>query len=271
MIIKTLMENSPSQNKILVNEHGLSFYIEHGENKILFDCGASIDTYENANKMNIAIDEITHVVLSHSHYDHAYGYVTFMDKGLKAPLYVGEKFWEEKYAKVEEKYIYLGCGFSKKVVEKHGIIIKNCIDIIDLGNRSYIVGDFERRYASEKIPQRFVKQCEGKMIVDDFADEVALVVEHEKGLVIIVGCSHPGIINILKSISRRFNKSIYAVFGGTHLVEADAQRIDSTMQDMHSLGVQHVGFNHCTGERAFKENLSGIKVCSLNVGECCII
>ncbi|ONI41686.1 hypothetical protein AN639_10080 [Candidatus Epulonipiscium fishelsonii] len=268
MLIKTLIENNPSQNKSLYNEHGLSFYIEYNNLRILFDCGATKNASLNAIKMNIDLEKITHVIISHSHYDHAGGYPEFVLRGVKAPLYVGTEFWEEKYAKIDEKYVYLGVGFSQNSVED----LYECKDMIKLASGCHIIGNFELHNNKEQIPNRFVKQTKNGMIKDNFKDEIALVLEHEKGLIVIVGCSHIGILNILYSIEQRFQKPIYSVFGGTHLVEADLERTTYTIEQMKNIGVQILGCNHCTGIDAIEKlSKSDLTFFNLNVGECYIL
>ena len=86
----------------------------------------------------------------------------------------------------------------------------------------------------------------------------------------IVGCSHPGILNILTTVQKRFDKPIRAVFGGTHLVEADAGRIRATLEQMKQMGVSLIGFNHCSGEllQEIMDQETGLEHCYLGAGDC---
>ena len=74
----------------------------------------------------------------------------------------------------------------------------------------------------------------------------------EKGLVVIVGCSHVGIVNILKTISKRVNIPICAVIGGTHLIEADEFRMQKTMDAFKEMKIQLIAVSHCTGEEGIR-------------------
>ena len=94
-----------------------------------------------------------------------------------------------------------------------------------------------------------IKKGEG-YILDNFKEEVALVIDTYKGLVVLVGCSHVGIINILNSISKRLNRRIYAVLGGTHLIRCDENRINKTIEAFNELDISTIGLSHCTGEFA---------------------
>lgn len=250
IVLRTLLENNLSRNRALVAEHGLSFMVETERVKILFDCSGSSAARKNAGRMNVSLADVDYVVLSHSHYDHAGGYPGMVRHGLHAPLITGPRFFEEKYAREGEKYTYLGCGFGETFLTENGIEHRVCEECETLAEGCHVVGSFRRVYAFEKAPSRFVRQTENGMVADDFSDEVCLVLESTKGLVMIAGCSHPGILNMIVSVRERFGQPVYAVFGGSHLVEADGERLEKTMSILKDMGIVHAGFNHCTGDAA---------------------
>lgn len=252
IILRTLLENQLSHNRALTAEHGLSFLVETEGGKILFDCSAGKAARHNAGKMNVSLKDADYVVLSHSHYDHAGGYPDMVEHGVRAPLVTGPKFFEEKYAYDGGKYAYLGCGFGEDYLEKNKITHKVCEGSMTLFSGCHVVGGFVRKYEFEKIPARFVKETAAGMATDDFVDEVCLVIEGEKGLVIVAGCSHPGILNMIETVRTRFDRPVCAVFGGSHLVEADEERLSATMEILQDMGIGMAGFNHCTGDAAQK-------------------
>lgn len=271
MVLRTLLENNLSQNKALIAEHGLSFMVETENAKILFDCSAGSAARKNAKKMHVSLKDVDYVVLSHSHYDHAGGYPDMADHGVLAPLITGPNFFEEKYASEGEKYVYLGCGFGPSFLTKKSVIHRVCEGCETLSEGCYVVGGFKRIHDFEKAPARFVRQTKDGMIADDFPDEVCLVLEREKGLVMIVGCSHPGILNMIESVRERFGKPVYAVFGGSHLVEADEVRLAETMRLLKGMGIARAGFNHCTGDAAqnrLSQCKDGVMYSHLKAGDC---
>lgn len=253
--VTALMENNPSEHKLLINEHGLSFYIEASDGRFLFDCGGSRNTLYNAHKLGISLKGLDGVILSHSHYDHAAGYRDLIEEGMGSEiLYTGPHFFEKKYAKFGLKYTDLSAGFDAQFLSEHGI--KN---IVTDGPRKiseniYIISSFKRKYDFELIQDRFVRLTDKGFIKDDFADEQCLVIEHNEKLVVFVGCSHPGILNMLSHIHEHFKKPIEAVYGGTHLVEADEARISKTLSVISEFGITTCGFSHCTGKLA--ENIA---------------
>ena len=271
MILRTLLENQLSQNKALKAEHGLSFWVETEDKKILFDCSAGSAARENALKMNVDPTEADYVVLSHSHYDHAGGYPDMVAHGVCAPLITGSNFFEEKYAREGEKYVYLGCGFDETFLARNGISRRACEGCETLTKGCHVVGGFKRFYEFEKAPARFVRRTAEGMIEDDFPDEICLVLESEKGLVMIVGCSHPGILNMIESVRERFGQPVYAVFGGSHLVVADEARLAKTMKILQEMGIALAGFNHCTGDVAqscLAQSGEGTLYSHLKAGDC---
>lgn len=271
IVLRTLLENNLSKNRSLAAEHGLSFLVETERLKILFDCGAGCAARENAGKMNVSLEDVDYVVLSHSHYDHAGGYPDMVRHGVYAPLITGPEFFEEKYARDGEKYTYLGCGFGSAFLEENGIEHRVCEGCETLDEGCHVVGGFSRFHSFEKIPSRFVRKTKAGMAADDFPDEVCLVLESKKGLVLIAGCSHPGILNMIESVAERFARPVYAVFGGSHLVEADEERLAKTMRRLGELGISRAGFNHCTGDIAqsrFSQGMDGVSYSHLKAGDC---
>lgn len=271
IILRTLLENNLSRNRALIAEHGLSFLVETGGKRILFDCSAGKAARRNAEKMHVSLKDVDYVVLSHSHYDHAGGYPDMAAHGVRAPLVTGPQFFEEKYARDGDKYTYLGCGFGPEFLEKKKIRHLVCEGVLPLFDGCYAVGGFERTHAFEKPPARFVRQTGAGMVEDAFPDEVCLVIEEPKGLVVIVGCSHPGILNMIEGVRECFGQPVYAVFGGSHLVEADEVRLAETIKILGNMGISLVGFNHCTGDVA-QERMSaggcGTVYTHLKTGDC---
>lgn len=271
--IKTLLENHESENHSLLHEHGLSFFISVNGKNYLFDCGGSESFLQNAERMNVDLSNVEAVICSHSHYDHSGGFIPLVKNFPVKKLITGKGYFNEKYAFDGAKYTYLGCGFDKKFLEKHNIEHIECEKILKLEENFYIVGDFERTHNFEKIQERFVVKKGEEFVKDDFSDEISLVILGEKGISVITGCSHPGILNILTTIKKYFNKDIYAVYGGTHLVEADEERCRLTLEKMKEMGVKVLGVSHCSGDMVtdMAKEEEGFISCKLCCGDGVIV
>lgn len=253
--ITTLVENSLGENLALKNEHGLSFFIQTGEFNIIFDTGQSDNFIYNANTLNIDLSKTTHVVLSHGHYDHSGGFKSLVQTiGNSFELVISPEFFNEKYAYRDMAWQYLGNNFDKHFLHEKNIMthyIKK--DIVEIVPNIFVVRNFERSAAFEPPNERFYIHSGGKYISDCFDDEVVIVINTKKGLVVLLGCSHPGVVNILSTIIKKFDKPIYGILGGTHLVEADDRQLTLILEYLEKINAPLLGISHCTGEKAVKE------------------
>lgn len=249
--ITALMDDQASENKALVSEHGLSFYVEYEDKRFLFDCGASDMPIYNAHKLGIELGGLDGVILSHSHYDHSAGYRDLIEMGLGSQvLYTGHNFFEKKYGMDGIRFTDLSAGFDEAFLREYEIEHQTVIGSLEICPGVRLITDFPRKYAFETIPERFVRKTPQTFVRDQFPDEICMSLETSKGIVVLVGCSHPGILNIISHVQKTLGKPIVAVFGGTHLMEAGEERIRQTMQVLQSLGVGTIGFSHCSGKSA---------------------
>ena len=97
-----------------------------------------------------------------------------------------------------------------------------------------------------------MKETSSGFIRDDFSDEIALCIHTDKGLVVIAGCSHPGLMNMLDGIMNESGEKIYALIGGIHLHNAAEDRISKTVRYLKESGIKLIGLCHCSGDRIQK-------------------
>ncbi len=249
--ITTLIENSPGEHLALKNEHGISFCIETEDHKILFDTGQSGAFLKNAEILRIDLSDLDYVVLSHGHYDHSGGLKSLMQISDSFELVVGRGFFEEKYAELNGGgYEFLGNNFTREYLEEHKVSCsENDVPVRELVPGVYVLGQFPRIHKDEVISPRFKLLREGTFVPDSFDDEILLVIDSPAGLVVLLGCSHPGMRNLLDAVKSRFNKPIHAVMGGTHLVEASARLTDAAAEYLKQESIPVIGVSHCTGDR----------------------
>jgi 7,8-dihydropterin-6-yl-methyl-4-(beta-D-ribofuranosyl)aminobenzene 5'-phosphate synthase len=257
--ITTLIENQPGAHRGLAHEHGLSFLIERGDTTILFDTGQSGAFVDNAALLGKDLSRVEHVVISHGHYDHTNGFPRFVEEfgsgeaGPAITLHVHEDFFTPKYALHEPSRTFIGVPWDRAWLDARGIPVQPVSgDGHEIVPGIHIVTGFDRTYPREVDNPRFVidRDGSGKLVVDDFRDEIAIVVETPRGLLVVVGCSHPGIMNILDTIRNRFPAPVFAVLGGSHLVEAHGERLEEAIAYLGSGPFTRLGLSHCTGEEA---------------------
>lgn len=251
LTLTALMDDKAAHGSPCKEEHGLSVLVEFEGKRILFDCGQSGLFLENATALGLDLKGLDAVVLSHSHYDHAAGFRFLAQKGLAgAVLYTGTHFFEPKYAVKNDALRNLSAGFDRTFPEAQGIVHREIGHWEEILPGVHLISGFPRVFEFEKIPVRFVRQSGEGLVPDDFPDEVCMALEMNEGLAVLVGCAHPGILNMLTHVSKVLGKPVRAVFGGTHLLEAEDGRIRYTVNLLADMGVETLGLSHCSGSAA---------------------
>lgn len=140
---------------------------------------------------------------------------------------------------------------------------------MQVNDNCWLIGEFQRNFPEETISPRFVVKRDGMVEPDAFADEICLALRMDDGLAVFVGCSHPGIVNMLETVRERLRLPIRGVWGGSHLVEAPERRLGTTLDKLKRMGVRHLGLTHCSGEaiQALVENDGDVSTCRLNTGD----
>ncbi len=207
----TVLVEDRSDNEFLDAIHGVSFFIELNDGyTILFDTGQKDLFLRNASKLNIQPLKSNICVISHNHYDHSGGLNYLIEKDYSNPIYIHKRFFDRKFS-LKNNALALATGISK---ENSNNFVYVDSDIFEVRDGLYILSNVEFTNDFEKIPSNFVIKNDDKIVQDTFKDEISLVLKTSKGLVIVSGCSHRGIINILTSVKKRFNEEIYAFIGG---------------------------------------------------------
>ena len=237
--ITALMDDQLTGRKDLLCEHGLSVHISYHGKRILFDCGSSEKTLYNAKKLGIDLRKLDAVVLSHSHYDHAGGFRYLAEQYAVRRVYTGPGFFAPKYARSENCFRNLSAGFDSRFLEEKGIVHLPVEGLAEMIPGVHVISGFPRREPMETIPERFLRLTEAGLVPDDFRDEICLALETGEGIVLLVGCAHPGILNMARHVAAVLGKPIRAVLGGTHLAEADPARAQRTVEGLLQMAVQY--------------------------------
>lgn len=213
MIIKTLVENT-STSEDFGSEHGLSLYIETKTHKLLFDTGASALFAENAEKMNVDLSDVDLAVISHGHYDHGGGLKAFLSVNNKAKVYLDEKAFEKHYAnRPNNDKRYIGLDESLLPNDRFIFIGEHLVIDDELELFSRVTGETLSPSGNKDL-----FMAVGQSIVaDDFSHEQNLIIKEDGKNVLVAGCAHKGIVNILEHF--RLDKGYLPshVIGGFHL------------------------------------------------------
>lgn len=254
MHIVNLIDNI-SDRVDLKSEHGLSYYIETSKHKILFDCGQSDAFIENARTLGIDLRKVDLVVISHGHYDHGGGIDAFLKLNHHAKVYLNKDAFHDFYSKksdTELKYI----GINKDLIHHAQVKLVNF--------DTFVIDETLTLYSS--IKQLNLSPIGNKVLVekkgvhthpDTFKHEQSLVI-HENGIVVLMaGCAHNGIVNILEQVTDRSQLNIKHVFGGFHLYNLtmdtyeDDTRIEQIANELLKTNATFYT-GHCTGLKAYE-------------------
>lgn len=234
VIVKVIYDNYVHQQGLKA-DWGYSIIIEGLEKDILFDTGTIPDVFEfNFKKMSLDADKVDLIVFSHEHGDHTEGLPAFIKMKNDIPVIIPYSFSDAFKSKM------VSFGLTPILVNKPAKICENL----------YTSGEF-----AYEVPEQ------------------ALVLNTKNGLVVITGCSHPGIVEMLKQIKSVFNKNIYMVFGGFHLLDKSELEMNSIISELKSIGVVKCGATHCTGEKQIKliKDAFGANFVELGAGNSIVI
>jgi 7,8-dihydropterin-6-yl-methyl-4-(beta-D-ribofuranosyl)aminobenzene 5'-phosphate synthase len=247
--ITTLSENTAARLSLLA-EWGLSILIEADGYQILLDTGQSFSAVYNAITLGIDLSRIDKIVFSHGHLDHTGGllHILKMVRG-KVEIVAHPDIWGLKYVGRPDRTMeYIGVPFPKESAETLGASFNLTREPVWISENIVTSGEIPMITEYEKIDSMLYVKEKGELKPDPLWDDQALFIKSEKGLIIILGCVHRGIINTIKYAQKLTGmEQIYAVIGGTHLVSASPQRVDLTIAELLSFGIQRLGVSHCTG------------------------
>jgi len=268
--VTTLCENNighGSQN--LIGEHGLSFYIEAENRRILFDTGQNLGIANNAEVLGIDLSRIDTVVLSHGHYDHSSGLKSLLDCNTDFTLCAHPDVFSPKVRGAGDGHKYIGIPVDRNVLEQKGVKIQFDQDPVSLAPGITTTGTIPLSNEFEAVGSEFYLKNGDDFTADILADDRALILDTAKGLVVVLGCSHRGVINTLNHVTQIAGRNtIHAILGGLHLGKASDEKLANIIDHLHTFGLDKIGVGHCTGPKAFVAlaNAFGDKVFLNTVG-----
>lgn len=257
LLENTSLPDIPETGVSLHAEHGLSFLLETPHGMLIFDTGRSGAFLDNAAFLGKDLSEASHVVLSHGHYDHAGGMERLAGSGFRGTLHLGRGALEGKYSRDPGGELrFIGTSFQADWLEGNGITV-SWLDCAGVEPRTrqilpgiHVLGGFARVHPRETIPSRLVHHDDTGDHPDDFHDETCLAVEGAEGLTVLLGCAHPGIMNMLATVEKVFGQRPFRVLGGSHLQESLPADLPGRVADLKSLGIPRLHLGHCTGAAA---------------------
>ncbi|NLD94457.1 MAG: MBL fold metallo-hydrolase [Fibrobacter sp.] len=248
-----LVDNKPNpDNSSLLSEHGLSIWIEVDSTCILFDTGQSHKCIENALTLGIDLSRAEYLILSHGHYDHTGALDAALQYAPQAKIYCHPDCTITRYSHYAD-------GTVKNIaIREHAqhTLNEHAQQITYIKSFNYITDSFgiitsiPRNTSFENTGGIFSIDLKGD-ITDTIPDDLSLFFLTSRGIVLVCGCCHSGIINTMYSLQQNIpDTPIASIIGGLHLVNASKVRLSETISRLEKVKVPFIYPCHCTGDIA---------------------
>ncbi|MEG6584868.1 MBL fold metallo-hydrolase [Dendrosporobacter sp. 1207_IL3150] len=264
----TILVDNTTTAQNLKAEAGLSIYIEDTETKVLFDLGESSLFLENAQKLGINLFDLNYIVLSHGHHDHSWGLnhlLPFYEQAnTKKTTILAHPLAFQSRIK-ENKEIGLNIPVEKL---NNAFLIQKSTSPIWINDRLVFLGDIERRYKYEGMHSIGTITTNGRVEADYMQDDTALAYKSNQGLIIITGCSHSGIGNIVEQAKEVCKDTrVHTIIGGLHLCKPSYEQLNGTLEYLDKTNVHALYACHCTdlSSRIFLSKLGNIQEVSVGL------
>ncbi len=236
-------------------EHGFSAFIEMEEGNYLFDTGSGPSIVANSLVFNKDLRSVKKIFLSHGHYDHSGGLPEVLKLRSKVDVHIHPHVFLDRIAahkeNGEEKKRFVGIPYKRGYLEALGANFISNHTFLEVERGIYLTGEVPRKTSFEKPDHRLFAEVDGKTSQDIFLDDQSLILDTEKGLILILGCAHSGMINIIHHVIHKTGKDkFHAILGGTHLDFLAPEQLEESIKSLKKMEIEKIGVSHCTGMRA---------------------
>jgi 7,8-dihydropterin-6-yl-methyl-4-(beta-D-ribofuranosyl)aminobenzene 5'-phosphate synthase len=224
--------------------------VETDQGNYLFDTGQGLGIVANAGVLRKDLSTIRAIMISHGHYDHTGGLPLVLKARGPVDVYGHPEIFRRREIEHQGRIFDIGIPFRRNYLEGWGARFKLRRELTEVGPGVYLTGEIPRTTDFEKGDANMTGWDEDGQAIkpDPLNDDLSLMVESDKGLIVILGCAHAGMVNVLDYATETLgHKRIYAVIGGTHLGFVASEQFDATMGAIDRFEIEKIGVSHCTG------------------------
>ncbi|MCB9450536.1 MAG: MBL fold metallo-hydrolase [Anaerolineaceae bacterium] len=250
--VRCLVENTAKTSSGFWGEHGMAWHIQTPAGQVLFDTGQSGEVLlHNAALFGLDLAQIDALALSHAHYDHTGGLPEILQHTRPGvPLYAHADLFRERFSKHGDAFESIGLRVARADLEAHSEL-RLSTGPVELLPGVWTTGEITDRTSFEgRSASHFIHTADGWQ-PDPYCDDLSLVLETGAGLVVLLGCGHAGLLNILAQVRAHFAGDIIAIAGGTHLTSATDDMLQQAVETLAATyGTPRIYPGHCSGHRA---------------------
>jgi 7,8-dihydropterin-6-yl-methyl-4-(beta-D-ribofuranosyl)aminobenzene 5'-phosphate synthase len=253
MKVTILCENTVG-HRVGLGEHGFSVLIETDHGNYLFDTGRGESVIKNSLELNKDLRTIKKIFLSHGHFDHTGGLPEVLKLRGRVDVHAHPNAFLDRVHVVEENgkqsKRFVGIPFKRTYLESLGANFILNKDFLQVEEGMFLTGEVPRKTSFEKLDPKLFVETDGKTHPDVFLDDQSLILNTERGLLVVLGCAHSGVVNILNHVISKTGKDkFYAIVGGTHLDFLAPEQLEESIKALRKIHIERIGASHCTGMR----------------------
>ena len=235
----------------LTGEHGFSCHLATSEGNFLFDTGGGLTIQSNADRLGLNLSKLEGILLSHGHLDHTGGLKQVLEKSGALPIYAHPDLFSQRYSHNGQQSREIGMPWSQAELEQLGATFRLSKGPQTVTSQITLSGTIPRKHREETgDPNLVIMSKDKQQVADPLHDDTSLFISTEKGLVIVLGCAHAGLLNIIDhAIQTTGQEKIHMIIGGTHLKFCSDEQMNATIVRLKELNIDRIGASHCTGLR----------------------